>query len=307
LIVFDVVENGFAVFNNIKQATEARCRMGLLQGRCAVVTGSTKGIGRAIALEFAHQGAQVAINHRPARTPQDAEALAETARQLTDLCGQAPLVVEADLTVEADAVRLAESAWAHFGRVDIWVNNVGKHNVTPALPQSLENWEEQFQVNCTSAFLGCREAARRMKDTGGGSIINITTKMASAGSAENAAYCASKAAVNMMTQCLAAEWAQYGIRLNALAPGVTLTGPTYQVVAGKPALEAALHFRTPLGRFARPQEIGQVAAFLASDLASYVSGAIIACDGGWNAHADFAGIPPDKLRDWEQAFPPVLP
>jgi NAD(P)-dependent dehydrogenase (short-subunit alcohol dehydrogenase family) len=79
------------------------------------------------------------------------------------------------------------------------------------------------------------------------------------------------------------------------------------VVKGKPALEAALHFRTPLGRFANPEEIGKVAVFLASDMATFVTGAIIACDGGWTAHGDYAGIPPDKLQDWDKAFPPIRP
>lgn len=271
--------------------------MGLLEGRCAVVTGSTKGIGRAIAVEFANQGAHVAINHRPAPAGTMTNDLDETIHLVQVASGQPPLVVEADLTVEADLIRLAEIAWAHFGKVDTWVNNVGRHIVTPALPQTLESWEKLFRVNCTSTFLGCREAARRMVEQGGGSIINITTKMASAGSAENACYCASKAAVNMMTHCLAAEWAQYGIRVNAIAPGVTLTEPTHRVVEGKPELEAALQFRTPLGRFAYPEEIARVAVFLASDMASYITGAVIACDGGWTAHADFAGIPPDNLQD----------
>jgi gluconate 5-dehydrogenase len=169
------------------------------------------------------------------------------------------------------------------------------------------SWESLFRTNTTSAFLGCREAARLMKTSGGGAIINITTKMGSAGSAENACYCAAKAAVNMMTQCLAAEWACHSIRVNAIAPGVTLTEPTYRVVEGRPGLEAALQFRTPLGRFAHPEEIGKAAVFLASDMATYITGAVLACDGGWTAHADFAGIPPEHLLDWDTTFPPIRP
>ena len=106
-----------------------------------------------------------------------------------------------------------------------------------------------------------------------------------------------------MTRCLAAEWASDGIRVNAIAPGVTNTGPTFANVAGKPALEASLHYRTPLGRFAEPAEIGKVAVFLASGLSSYVTGATINCDGGWTAHGDYAGIPPERLGDWMSEFP----
>jgi 3-oxoacyl-[acyl-carrier protein] reductase len=280
--------------------------IGLLEGRCAVITGSTKGIGRAIALELAKAGARVMLNHRGAGTDGEAEKdVHETFRLIKEATGIEPVACAADMRVEEDVIRLAETARDVFRRVHIWVNNVGQHIVTPALDQSKENWEALFRTNTTSAFLGCREAARLMKDSGGGVIINITTKMGSAGSAENACYCSAKAAVNMMTRCLAAEWACHSIRVNAIAPGVTLTEPTYRVVEGKPALEAALKFRTPLGRFAKPEEIGKVAVFLASDMASYVTGAIIACDGGWTAHGDYAGIPPDKLQEWDKTFPPI--
>jgi NAD(P)-dependent dehydrogenase (short-subunit alcohol dehydrogenase family) len=237
------------------------------------------------------------INHRG--TGEDAARnAAETIRSIQEAAGYEPHLCIADMRLEADAVRLADTALDTFGRLDIWVNNVGQHIVTPALQQSLESWESLVRTNTTSAFLGCREAARVMKERGGGTIINITTKMASAGSAENACYCSAKAAVNMMTRCLAAEWASYGIRVNAIAPGVTHTAPTDRVVEGKPALEAALKYRTPLGRFAEPDEMGRVAVFLASEMASYITGAVIACDGGWTAHSDFAGIPPDHLQDW---------
>lgn len=269
---------------------------GLLEGRCAVVTGSTRGIGRGIAIALANAGAQVVINHRGNGSDKEAH---ETLRLLNETTARKHLVCTADMRKEADVLRLAQFAVDEFGKLDIWVNNVGQHIVTPALDQSLDSWESLYRINTTSTFLGCREAARVMKDHGGGVIINISTKMGSAGSAENACYCSAKAAVNMMTQCLAAEWAHHGIRVNAIAPGVTHTGPTERVVEGKPALEAALKYRTPLERFADPGEMGNVAVFLASEMASYITGAIIACDGGWTAHSDFAGIPPDRIKDWE--------
>lgn len=287
-----------------RESKFGRSDIGLLEGHCAVVTGSTKGIGRAIALELAKAGAEVMINHRGTDDEGDKDSN-ETSKLMKEITGNEPVICAADMRVEKDVIRLAETARHVFHRTHIWVNNVGQHIVTPALDQSMENWESLFRTNTTTAFLGCREAARLMKDSGGGVIINITTKMGSAGSAENACYCSAKAAVDMMTRCLAAEWACHNIRVNAIAPGVTLTEPTYRVVEGKPALEAALKFRTPLGRFAKPEEIGKVVVFLVSDMASYVTGAIIACDGGWTAHGDYAGIPPDKLQEWENTFPPI--
>jgi NAD(P)-dependent dehydrogenase (short-subunit alcohol dehydrogenase family) len=282
--------------------------MVLLKGKTAVITGSTKGIGRGIALELAREGAHVLLNHRSDRCdPQDVENVQETLKLIRKVSGVQPVVIcEADMTNEEDARRLALVAMEAFGRIDIWVNNVGLHIVTPALEQSMAEWERLFCVNTTSVFLGCREAARIMQSSGGGSIINISSKMGMVGSPENACYCSAKAAVVMMTRCLAAEWAPYGIRVNTIAPGVTITDPTLVVVDGKPALEAALHYRTPLNRFAQPEEIGKVAVFLASELSTYVTGALIACDGGWTANGDFAGIPPEKIKEWEREFPRII-
>lgn len=276
--------------------------MALLENKTAVITGSSKGIGRGIALELAREGARVLINYRGGHAGTEGDREAQyTIALVKEITGAEPEVCIADMSVEADVERLAQTALEKLGKVDIWVNNVGSHVVTPALTQTKEEWDRLFSLNTTSAFMGCREAAKVMRN--GGSIINIASKMGLAGSAENACYCAAKAAVIMMTRCLAAEWAMKNIRVNVIAPGVTLTDPTYVVVDGKPALEAALHYRTPMQRFARPDEIGKAAVFLASDMSSYITGETISCDGGWGAHTDFAGIPVDKLETWDQEFP----
>jgi len=278
--------------------------MNLLEGKCAVVTGSTRGIGRAIAVEFARFGARVLLNHRPGTGRSEAQArVSETVEEIRKLQGREPQIFEADMTREEEVSALARAAVETLGRLDIWVNNVGLHLVTPALQLNAEQWEELFRINVTSAFLGCREAAAIMKEQGSGSIINITSKMGIVGCAENSCYCAAKAAVKMMSECLAAEWAASGIRVNAVAPGVTLTEPTFNVIRGKPELEAALCYRTPMGRMANPEEIARAVVFLASDLATYVTGTALSCDGGWVGDSDFAGIPPEKLEGWTREFP----
>jgi 3-oxoacyl-[acyl-carrier protein] reductase len=278
--------------------------MSLLEEKIAVITGSTKGIGRAIAIEFAREGAYVIINHRKNFSGNDSSVeLNKTVALLEEVSSKKPLISEADCTNEIEIEKLAQNALQAFGKIDIWVNNVGSHIVTPALNQTKEEWEQLFSINATSTFLGCREAARTMLNNGGGAIINIASKMGLVGSPENACYCSAKAAVIMMTRCLAAEWADKNIRVNAIAPGVTITDPTYAVVEGKPALEAALHYRIPMERFANPEEIAKTAVFLASDLSSYVTGETISCDGGWVANGDFAGIPVHKINTWREEFP----
>jgi 3-oxoacyl-[acyl-carrier protein] reductase len=276
--------------------------MALLNGKTAVITGATKGIGLAIAIEFAREGAQILINHRKSKKDPSV-----TEKEINDLIpqfnGKPPIICEADLTVEDDVIRLAETAFQTLKKIDIWVNNVGSHIVAPAINQTKKDWDRLFCINSTSTFLGCREATKIMKNTGGGSIINISSKMGLVGSPENACYCSAKAAVIMMTRCFGAEWASHKIRVNAIAPGVTWTDPTYRVIAGKPDLEAALHYRIPMERFAKPDEIAKVAVFLASDLSSYVTGETIVCDGGWIANSDFAGIPPSKIEYWKNEFP----
>jgi NAD(P)-dependent dehydrogenase (short-subunit alcohol dehydrogenase family) len=279
--------------------------MGLLTGKTAVVTGSTRGIGRGIALEFAREGARVLLNHR-GTGPDAQKDLEETLRELRSISELEPVVCAGDMTVEADVQRLADTAVAKMGKVDVWVNNVGSHIVTPALDLSAEMWERLFRANTTSTFMGCREAARVMLPNGGGSIINISSKMGKIASPTNSCYCAAKAAVIMMTECLAAEWGQTGIRVNVIAPGITLTGPSYDVVEGNPSLEAAIHYRIPMDRFGRPDEMGKTAVFLASDMSSYVTGATIVCDGGWIANGDFIGVPADKLEAWKDEFPRLV-
>jgi 3-oxoacyl-[acyl-carrier protein] reductase len=268
-----------------------------LEGKTAVITGGTREIGFGIAVELAHEGATILINHRSGKSSSNLQD------KLTGGHFKSGFILcEADMTIEEDVIRLAETAKSELKRIDIWVNNVGLHIVSPGLSQTKANWDELFSLNATSTFLGCREAARVMKENGGGSIINVSSKMGLVGSPENACYCSSKAAVIMMTRCFGAEWAPYNIRVNAVTPGVTWTDPTFKIVDGNPELKASLHYRTPMHRFAQPEEIGKVVAFLASDAASYITGETIVCDGGWIANSDFSGIPPSNIERWKDEF-----
>jgi NAD(P)-dependent dehydrogenase (short-subunit alcohol dehydrogenase family) len=195
--------------------------MKLLEGKCAVVTGSTQGIGLAIATELARHGARVLLNYR-GRGGASGSETEEAVRKVREAGGYEPALVQADMSEEEQVRALARAAVAELGRLDIWVNNVGLHVVTPAFELGAGEWERLMRVNLTSAFVGCREAAALMKATGGGSIICIASKMGLVGRAENSCYCAAKAAIKMMSECLAAEWAPLGIRVNVVAPGVTL-------------------------------------------------------------------------------------
>jgi NAD(P)-dependent dehydrogenase (short-subunit alcohol dehydrogenase family) len=275
----------------------------LLEGKRAVVTGSTRGIGEAIAVELARFGARVVLNHRPASQRETEPAARDAVQRIRAAAGYDPALIEADMTEEQEVAALARKAIDQLGGLDIWVNNVGLHIVTPALELGAQEWERQFRLNLTSAFVGCREAAAVMKERGGGVIVNVASKMGIVGQASNSCYCAAKAGLIMMSHCLAAEWAPLGIRVNALAPGVTLTEPTFNVIRGRADTEAALCYRTPMGRMGEPEEIARAAVFLCSDLASYVTGTTLSCDGGWVGASDFAGIPVEKLSDWSQEFP----
>jgi NAD(P)-dependent dehydrogenase (short-subunit alcohol dehydrogenase family) len=279
----------------------------LLEGKRAVVTGSTRGIGQAIAVELARFGARVVLNHRGgSRSQSESQSESpgqDTVGRIRAVAGYEPRVIEADVTEEDQIAALAREAAGELGGLDIWVNNVGLHLVTPALELAAREWERLFRINVTSAFAGCRAAAALMKERGGGAIVNLASKMGIVGQAFNSCYCAAKAAVIMMSSCLAAEWAPFGIRVNALAPGVTLTEPTFKIIRGRPEVEAALCYRTPMGRMGEPEEIARAAVFLCSDLASYVTGAALSCDGGWVGGSDFAGIPVEKLSSWQQEFP----
>ncbi len=238
-----------------------------LSDKTALVTGATSGIGRAIALELARDGAAVIVSGR------DAARGAETVRAIEQEGGSARFVA-ADLGDPESVARLAEEA----ADVDVLVNNAGVFAFMPTAEQDLESFEEMFDVNVRGTFFLTAALAPKMAARGEGSIVNITTMAAEVGMVGGAAYGASKAAVAGLTRSWAAEFATTNVRVNAVSPGPTTTEGTTDVMG--PEAIAAVGSTVPLNRPATVEEIARVVAFVASPRASYATGATFAADGG---------------------------
>lgn len=246
---------------------------GRLDGKIAVVTGSSRGIGRAIATAFLAEGARVVVNSR------DAATAGRVAAEL----GEGAIGVAADVSAEAGADGLMAAALEAHGTIDILVNNAGRPSVTDSISLSLDEWNQVLQLNLTGTFLCSQRAARTMLEKGRGSILNIASLTALTAFPKRLAYGVSKAGVVMLTRVLATEWAP-GIRVNAIAPGYVRTdfveGLRQQGLLDFEALKR----RTPQGRLAEPEEIARAAVFLSSEDAGFVTGETLVVDGGWLAY-----------------------
>ncbi len=252
---------------------------GRLDGRVAAISGSSRGIGLAVARAFLAEGAQVAVNSR------DAGAAGRVADEL----GAGAVAIGADVSTEAGAKALVGGAIEAFGRLDVLVNNAGMSAAVKTLDLDVDFWHKVVELNMTSVFLCSREAARHMLERGGGSIINTASILSFASFPRRLAYGATKAAVVMMTRILAAEWAPT-IRVNAVAPGYVRTEMTEKLHAEGRINFEAIERRTPQRRMARPDELAGAYVFLAGDAASFVTGETIVVDGGWLAFGAFEGI-----------------
>lgn len=246
-----------------------------LSGQHAVVVGGTSGIGRALALGLAQAGAEVAVAGRRL-------ALAQAAAAEIRAAGGRALGLAADVTVRSSLEALEAAARADFGAIEILVNCAGYTRRRPTLQVPLEEWRGILETNLTGTFSACQVFGRGMLERGYGRIINIASLSSFVALLEVTAYAASKAAVASLTQSLAIEWARRGVCVNAIAPGVFRTDINRDLLDGT-GRGRELLMRTPMGRFGRVEELTGAAVFLASRAAGFVTGQILAVDGGFLA------------------------
>ncbi len=250
-----------------------------LSGKVALVTGAASGLGAATARRLAKEGATVVLTDR--------DIVGEDiAAHIVDTGGRAVFRLH-DVTSQPDWAAAVEHAVADFGRLDILVNNAGVAGGNHELmDHSFDAWRQILSVNLDGVFLGLRHAGPRIAASGGGSVINISSILGKVGMAGAAAYCASKGGVTLLTKAAALEWAPLGIRVNSIHPGFIDTPMVSGALAGREdgnEMRVALMAAHPLGRFGVPKEIGDAVAFLASDDASFITGAELVVDGGYTA------------------------
>jgi dehydrogenase/reductase SDR family protein 4 len=251
-----------------------------LAGKVALVTGGSRGIGRAIALTFAEAGADVVVS---ARKLPDLEEVAKEIKAK----GRKALAVASHVAKLEDSKSLIEKVKSEFGRLDILVNNAGTNPYSGPLMDAEEwAWDVTMNVNLKGPFLLGQMAAKMMKEQGGGNIINMSSAAGIRASNLNI-YSVTKAGLIMLTQVMAREWGQYKIRVNAIAPGVIETRLSEMLWKG-PGGEAAAR-GAPVGRLGVPDDVAGLALFLASDASSYITGEVILVDGG--GHVGSAACP----------------
>ncbi len=249
-----------------------------LEGRVAIVTGAGSGIGHAIADRLGRDGARLVVNYYGFEA--EAEALAA---KLT-AAGHRSFAVKADVSSPADVKAMVESALHEFGRIDILVNNAGVESPAPFLEIEEAAWDTMIDVDLKGAFLCAQACARVMKDHGGGSIVNISSVHEDVPFPGYTPYCAAKGGLRMMMRNIAVELAPHRIRVNNVAPGAIAT-PINKATLEDPEKIKALTSVIPLARMGQPEEVAEVAFFLASDRSSYVTGSTYYVDGGMVRYA----------------------
>lgn len=246
-----------------------------LDGRVAIVTGASRGLGRSIALALAEAGADVAVAARSEKE------LAETASAIEGR-GRRAVAVRTDVTVYAQVETLMERTVATLGRLDIVVNNSGIATVVPLAEMPPEDFRRSLEVNLVGVFNGCRAAAARLIAQKSGKIVNLASMLGAAGLAGYTAYSASKGGVIALTRALAVEWARHNIQVNAMAPGWFVTDMNSQAF-DDPRIRERLLRDVPSRRTGKLEEIGPLAVYLASSASDYMTGQTVFVDGGHSA------------------------
>ncbi|MFC2063069.1 SDR family NAD(P)-dependent oxidoreductase [Chloroflexota bacterium] len=264
----------------------------LVSGKVAIVTGAGRGIGKAISLVLAEAGATVVIIAR------NEQEIREVAEQIRDLGGQS-LCISIDVSQEKQISSAVDQIISQFGSIDILVNNAGitnRQNVI-ALPKvnrsiwpgieneslTVDQWWKVFDVNLGSVFLFSKEVGPQMIKQGKGKIINISSTNADEGIAGTSAYSTSKAGISTFTRCLASEWGQFNINVNAVAPGMIVTELTSEHFTDQRKKRSFLN-RIPLGRLGKPKDVALLVLFLSSEASDYITGQIVTVDGGAMGH-----------------------
>lgn len=251
-----------------------------LSGKVALITGGGTGIGRACALAFAREGAQVAVAGRRK------EPLEGAAREIEAAGGKA-LALTCDVTQTASVAAALSQSQQHFGRLDTIVNNAGAVVVATAEHTSDEDWQKVIAANLTGTFLVSRAALPLLRKAGGGSIVNIGSVLGLVARKERAAYCAAKAGVSGLTRAMAVDHAKDRIRVNCICPTIVETELGMQSIRQAPNAEAEIQRRIaeiPIGRMGTPEDVALMAVYLASDEASWITGASFPLDGGLTAY-----------------------
>lgn len=259
--------------------------MNRLYERVGVVTGGGSGIGAAICKAFAAEGTRVAVTDIQAN-------LAEEVADAIRAGGGTAVAKTFDVSDRGAVEQAAEEIEAELGPIDIWVNNAGVSHIVPFLECTEDIWESTLKVNLTGTFIGCQAAIRRMLPRKRGVILNMSSQSGKQGNSHYAAYCASKFGIIGLTQSLALEFAAEGIRVNALCPGIVFT-PLWERMMQDYARKRGIRLeevrpymesKIPIGRLCSPEDVAQVAVFLASDEASYITGEAINISGGAIMH-----------------------
>lgn len=251
-----------------------------LEGKVALITGGGTGIGRAIALAFAREGAKLAVAGRRK------EKLNETIRDLEKQGGQG-LAIVCDVAKSEDGARAVRETVKNFGRLNVLVNNAGVLHASTIEGISEAEWDRLMTINLKGPFLMCRAALPEFRKAGGGAIINVGSVLGLVAMKDRAAYCASKGGVTLLTKAMALDHAHENVRSNCICPSIVETelvqGLFAASDAGK-ALRKARIGQIPIGRMGRPEDVAELAVFLASDESSWLTGAAIPLDGGLSAY-----------------------
>lgn len=248
-----------------------------LKNKKALVTGGGRGLGRAIALAFAREGADVAIAEID---------MASAEKVVTEVksIGRRSMATKTDISNKKEIQEMVQAVVREFGNIDILVNNAGISMVARSEDLSEQDWDKAFNINLKALFFCSQAVCKEMVKQKGGKIINIASIYGLFGVPERVAYCTSKAGVISLTQTLACEWAKYRINVNAIAPGLIKTEMVKDLIRRGIFDEKAVAARSPAGRLGEPDEIANGALFLASDESNFINGHTLVVDGGWSAY-----------------------